>query len=154
MLVERGDSVRSFSRSPHPELTDLGVEHGCGALEDAAAVARACDGCDIVFHVAAKAGVWGPYDDFYRANVTGTANVIAACREQSIGRLVYTSSPSVVFDGSDMEGVDESVPYPEHFEAFYPQTKAEAERLVLQANDVTLATVALRPHLICPRGRC
>jgi nucleoside-diphosphate-sugar epimerase len=145
MLIERGDSVRSFSRSAHPELTDLGVEH-------AAAVSEACKGCDIVFHVAAKAGVWGPYDDFYRANVLGTANVIAACREQSIGRLVYTSSPSVVFDGSDMEGVDESVPYPEHFEAFYPQTKAEAEKLVLAANDASLATVALRPHLIWGPG--
>jgi nucleoside-diphosphate-sugar epimerase len=152
MLIERGDSVRSFSRSPHPELTDLGVEHARGALEDAAAVSEACKGCDIVFHVAAKAGVWGPYDDFHRANVTGTANVIAACREQSIGRLVYTSSPSVVFDGSDMEGVDESVPYPEHFEAFYPQTKAAAERLVLQANDASLSTVALRPHLIWGPG--
>ena len=54
----------------------------------------------------------------------------------------------MVFDGTDMEGVDESVPYPEHFEAFYPQTKAAAEQLVLQANDDTLATVALRPHLI------
>jgi nucleoside-diphosphate-sugar epimerase len=54
----------------------------------------------------------------------------------------------VVFDGSDMEGVDESVPYPEKFKAFYPQTKAEAEQLVLQANDEQLATVALRPHLI------
>ena len=53
-----------------------------------------------------------------------------------------------MFDGTDMAGVDESVPYPEHFEAFYPQTKAEAEQLVLQANDDTLATVALRPHLI------
>jgi nucleoside-diphosphate-sugar epimerase len=152
MLIERGDSVRSFSRSAHPELTDLGVEHACGALEDAAAVSEACKGCDIVFHVAAKAGVWGPYVDFHRANVLGTANVIAACREQSIGRLVYTSSPSVVFDGSDMEGVDESVPYPEHFEAFYPQTKAAAERLVLQANDAALATVALRPHLIWGPG--
>ena len=109
---------------------------------------RAVEGCDIVFHVAAKAGVWGPYDEFYRANVLGTRNVIDACRQHGIRRLVYTSSPSVVFDGTDMEGVDESVPYPEHFEAFYPQTKAEAEQLVLQANDDTLATVALRPHLI------
>jgi nucleoside-diphosphate-sugar epimerase len=152
MLIERGDSVRSFSRSAHPELTDLGVEHACGALEDAAAVSEACKGCDIVFHVAAKAGVWGAFADFYRANVLGTANVIAACREHSIGRLVYTSSPSVVFDGSDMEGVDESVPYPEHFEAFYPQTKAAAEKLVLHANGAALATVALRPHLIWGPG--
>ena len=112
---------------------------------------RSCSavaGCDIVFHVAAKAGVWGPYDAFYRANVLGTKNVIAACRQNGIRRLVHTSSPSVVFDGTDMEGVDESVPYPDHYEAFYPQTKAEAEQLVLQANDDTLATVALRPHLI------
>ena len=147
-LRERGDEVRSFSRNPHPELTEMGVEHCRGELADAGAVKRAAEGCDIIFHVAAKAGVWGPYEEFYRANVLGTKHVIDACRLHGIKRLVYTSSPSVVFDGSDMEGVDESVPYPEHFEAFYPQTKAEAERLVLQANDQTLATVALRPHLI------
>lgn len=148
LLRERGDEVRSFSRSQHPGLADLGVEHSRGELGDAEAVKRAAEGCDIVFHVAAKAGVWGPYEEFYRANVLGTKNVIAACRHHGIKRLVYTSSPSVVFDGTDMEGVDESTPYPQHFEAFYPQTKAEAEQLVLHANDQDLATVALRPHLI------
>ena len=148
LLRERGDEVRSFSRHEHPALAGLGVEHCRGELDDGDAVVRAAAGCEIVFHVAAKAGVWGPYDDFYRANVVGSKNVIAACRHHGITRLVHTSSPSVVFDGSDMEGVDESVPYPEHYEAFYPQTKAEAEQLVLQANDRELATVALRPHLI------
>lgn len=148
LLVERGDTVRSFSRQAHPALDALGVEHLCGALDDAEAVRQAAKGCDVVFHVAAKAGVWGPYQEFYRANVLGTQQVIAACRANGIQRLVYTSSPSVVFDGRDMEGVDESVPYPEHYEAFYPQTKAEAEQLVLLANDEDLATVALRPHLI------
>ena len=147
-LRERGDEARSFSRNPHPALTAMGVEHCRGELADAGAVKRAAEGCDIVFHVAAKAGVWGPYEEFYRANVLGTKHVIDACRLHGIKRLVHTSSPSVVFDGSDIEGVDESVPYPDHFEAFYPQTKAEAEQLVLQANDQTLATVALRPHLI------
>lgn len=147
-LVARGDEVRSFSRNPHPALTELGVEHWRGELSDAEAVKSAAEGCDIVFHVAAKAGVWGPYEEFYEANVLGTKNVLAACRHHGIQRLVHTSSPSVVFDGSDMEGVDESVPYPDHFEAYYPQTKAEAEQLVLQANGQTLATVALRPHLI------
>ena len=148
LLHERGDEVRSFSRSEHPALAELGVEHCRGELGDAEAVKLAADGCDIVFHVAAKAGVWGPYEEFYRANVLGTKHVIEACHHHGIKRLVYTSSPSVVFDGTDMEGVDESVPYPQHFEAFYPQTKAEAEQLVLQANDQELATVALRPHLI------
>jgi len=148
LLQARGDEVRSFSRSEHPALAALGVVHYRGELGDADAVARAVEGCDTVFHVAAKAGVWGPYEEFHRANVLGTRNVIAACRRHGIERMVHTSSPSVVFDGRDMEGVDESVPYPQHFEAYYPQTKAEAEQLVLQANNGQLATVALRPHLI------
>ncbi len=67
-------------------------------------------------------------------------------------RLVYTSSPSVVFNGRDMENVDESVPYPEHHEAAYPATKATAERAVLAANSPDLAVVALRPHLIWGPG--
>lgn len=148
LLRERGDAVRSFSRNEHPALADMGVEHCRGELDDAEAVKLAAAGCDIVFHVAAKAGVWGPYEEFYRANVLGTRHIIDACRHHGIQRLVHTSSPSVVFDGSDMQGVDESLPYPEHFEACYPQTKAEAEQLILQANDQDLATVALRPHLI------
>jgi nucleoside-diphosphate-sugar epimerase len=147
-LLERGDEVRSFSRSEHPALTLMGVEPCRGQLNDAAAVLRAVEGCDIVFHVAAKAGVWGPYEEYYQANVVGTRHVIDACRQCGVKRLVYTSSPSVVFDGTDMEGVDESVPYPKHFDSYYPQTKSEAEQLVLKANGSHLATVALRPHLI------
>lgn len=148
LLLARGDDVRSFSRSAHPELTSLGVETCCGDLDDLDAVARAVAGCDLVFHVAAKAGVWGAYADFHRANVVGTQNVITACRQHGVRRLVYTSSPSVVFDGHDMEGVDESIPYPRRYHAPYPQTKAEAEILILRSNGSELATVALRPHLI------
>jgi nucleoside-diphosphate-sugar epimerase len=152
LLRARGIEVRSFSRRAHPALTELGVDHRLGELGDIDALVRAAEDCDTVFHVAAKAGVWGSYEAFYRANVLGTRHVIAACRRHGIRRLIYTSSPSVVFDGRDMEGVDESVAYPQHFEAFYPQTKAEAEQLVLHANDGQLATVALRPHLIWGPG--
>ncbi len=148
LLIARGDTVRSFSRSEHPALTRLGVEQCRGELSDADAVSRAARGCDIVFHVAAKAGVWGGYAEFYATNVLGTQHVVDACRQHKIRRLVFTSSPSVVFDGTDMEGVNESVPYPQRYKAFYPQTKAMAEQLVLRANDSSLATVALRPHLI------
>lgn len=152
MLLARGDEVRSFSRNVHATLTDLGVEQQCGDLDDQVAVIKAAAGCDLVFHVAAKAGIWGSYQDFYRANVTGTENVIAACRSNGISRLVYTSSPSVVFDGSDVEGADESLPYPTRFEAHYPATKALAEQLVLAANSLDLAVTALRPHLIWGPG--
>lgn len=152
MLRERGDQVRSFSRSEYPVLDTLGVEQVRGGLEVRKAVARAASGCDVVFHVAAKAGIWGSYDEFYRANVVGTENILAACRSNGINKLVYTSSPSVVFDGSDVEGDNESLPYPASFEAHYPATKARAEQLVLAANSPELATVALRPHLIWGPG--
>lgn len=152
MLLERGDTVASFSRGEHSELAALCVAQFRGDLADREAVMNAARGCDIVFHVAAKAGIWGSFEDFLSANVTGTRNVLDACRTHGIPRLVYTSSPSVVFDGSDVEGGDESLPYPTEFEAFYPQTKMLAERLVLGANSPMLATVSLRPHLIWGPG--
>ncbi len=148
LLLQRGDSVRSFSRGRYTELEDLGVEQQRGDLADAEAVRKACLGCDVVFHVAANAGLWGKYELFYAANVAGTRNVIAGCRAAGVSRLVYTSSPSVVFDGADMEGANESALYPKRFKAAYPATKAQAEQMVLEANDPGLATVALRPHLI------
>jgi nucleoside-diphosphate-sugar epimerase len=152
LLRLRGDSVHSFSRRRFPELDALGVTQHQGDIADALAVSRAAACCDIVFQVAAKAGVGGRYRDYYRANVAGTANVLTACRHHGITRLVYTSSPSVVFDGRDMAGVNESVPYPSHYDAAYPQTKAIAERMVLRASGASLATVALRPHLIWGPG--
>ncbi len=151
-LLARGDQVRSLSRGDYPELAVLGVDVRQGDLADGEAVIGAAQECDLVFHVAAKAGIWGPYQEYYQTNVFGTQNVIAACRRCRIQRLVYTSSPSVIFDGRDMEGVNESAPYPRHFEASYPETKALAEQLVLRANDKDLATVALRPHLIWGPG--
>lgn len=151
-LRARDERVTTFSRREYPGLDALGVRQIRGYLSAADAVARACEGADVVFHVASKTGIWGPYEDYFAANVVGTENVIAACRKLGIDRLVYTSSPSVVFSGADMEGVDESAPYAEHFETAYPRTKMLAEKMVLAANDARLATVALRPHLVWGPG--
>lgn len=151
-LLERGDAVRSYSRGAYPELARLGVEQLQGDLTDRRDLTSAAQGCECVYHVAAKAGIWGSYQEFHEVNVTGTENVLTACRLHGINKLVYTSSPSVVFDGRDVTGGDESLPYPAHFEAHYPHTKALAEQLVLTANCSDLATVALRPHLIWGPG--
>lgn len=148
LLIQRGDTVRSFSRRFYSELEAAGVEQIQGDISDEKAVEQACQGRDLVFHVAAKPGVWGDYNDYYRTNVVGTRNVIRACVSHKVPRLVYTSSPSVIFDGSDMEGVDESAPYPDKFHAHYPKTKALAEQLVVKAAGDTLLTIILRPHLI------
>ena len=151
-LSARGDEVRSFSRGTHAELESLGVEHIQGDLADSKAVSQAVRDSDVVFHVGAKAGVWGRYADYFATNVTGTENIITACRREGVRKLVYTSTPSVVFGAEDLEGVDESVPYASRYDTAYPETKAIAERKVLQSNGPELATVALRPHLIWGPG--
>ena len=147
-LVNRGDRVRSFSRGYYPVLEKMNVEQIQGDISDTVAIASACEGIETVFHVAAKAGVWGKYRDFHQTNVNGTCNVIAACQSNEVQRFIYTSSPSVIFDGSDMRGVDESIPYPDRYTAHYPRTKALAEQAVLRAVSEGLPAIILRPHLI------
>lgn len=148
-LIARGDQVRVFSRQRYPELDALGVESRSGDLQDASAVAAACAGVDVVFHAAALPGIWGPWKLFHGINTLGTQHVIDGCRQHNVGRLVFTSSPSVVYDGHDHCGADESLPLSTRFLCHYPHSKALAEQAVLAANGAGgLATCALRPHLI------
>ncbi len=151
-LLGEGHRVRTLTRNDYRELTKAGVETVRGDIGDAEVVEKAVEGCDVVFHVAAKVGASGSYEDFHRTNVVGTQNVIDACRKHGVSRLVYTSTPSVVFGHDDLEGVDESHPYPTEYDAFYPQTKAEAEKLVKAADGEGLRTVCLRPHIIWGPG--
>lgn len=151
-LLADGRAVRVLSRRPLPELAAHGAEVIPGDLHDRAALARGSQGADTVFHVAGRVGVWGPADDFFRVNVEGTRHVIAACRDAKVPRLVYTSSPSVVYNGGDLAGLDESAPLCTAAPCAYPTSKAAAEKLVLAANDQILATVALRPHLVWGPG--
>jgi nucleoside-diphosphate-sugar epimerase len=151
-LVRRGHTVRACQRGTYPELAALGVEQCAGDLRDPEAVARAAYQRDAVIHCAAKAGVWGPAGEYLDINLTGTANVVAACRRHGVGALVYCSSPAVVHQGKDLEGADESLPYAARFLSPYPLSKALAEQLVLRANSAGFATTALRPHVIWGPG--
>ena len=147
-LLEAGHDVLSYSRGKYEEL---GLVHRQGSLSDYAALKDAMEGCEAVVHVAAKVGMWGEFEEFYEANVRGTENVLRACGELGIRYLVFTSSPSVVFSGT-CEGADESLPYPDDYDAPYPHTKALSEQAVLQANGPDLCTCALRPHLVWGPG--
>ena len=155
-LVERllaaGRSVAVLGRTPAPDLEARGVRFIRASLDDDDAVRAACAGAATVFHVAAKVGVWGRHDDFFRSNVLGTRAILDGCRTHGVGRLVYTSTPSVIYNGRDLAGADESLPLTAGCPSPYPLTKAIAEREVLAANSPTLRTVALRPHLIWGAG--
>ena len=151
-LLARGYAIRSFGRAAQPELEALGVECHRGDLADAEAVASACAGMEAVFHVAAKAGIWGSWESFYSPNVLGARNVVAACRKHGIGRLVYTSTPSVVFNRQPFSGADESLPYGSRWLCHYAHSKAIAEKETLNANGTDLKVAALRPHLVFGPG--
>lgn len=153
-LVERGHHVISFNRGHYPALAALGVGQIQGDLADAHAVQHAAAGMDAIFHNAAKAGAWGSYKSYHNANVVGTQNVLDACRAHGIGRLIYTSTPSVTHRATHPVegGTADTVPYGEGFKAPYATTKLIAEKAVLAANGAELATVALRPRLIWGPG--
>jgi nucleoside-diphosphate-sugar epimerase len=151
-LLAQGRAVTVLARTPAPDLEARGVRFVRAAIDDEAAVRAACRGVGTVFHVAAKVGVWGRYDDFSRANILGTRAILTGCREYGVARLVYTSTPSVVYNGRDLAGADESLPLTTDCPSPYPLTKAIAERELLAANSPTLRTVALRPHLIWGAG--
>jgi nucleoside-diphosphate-sugar epimerase len=149
ILVARGDEVTSYSRARHAHLEALGVRCIPGDVTDHDAVLAAMRGSEIVFHTAAKAGVWGPRSEYEHVNVTGTRAVMRAAVETRVRGVVHTSSPSVCFDGKDHILARNDLPLARTFLCEYPRTKAESERIALltnRANDV--ATCALRPHLI------
>mgnify|MGYP006289168567 CR=1 FL=1 len=149
-LLKRGDEVSIFCRGVYPELEQMGVKVIRGNLKDREVTKDAIKGHHIVFHVASKIDMFGRYKDFYDINVEGTQNVTDGCIKWGVFKLIYTSTASVVFNGTDMKGVDESVSYPDKYLAPYPKTKMLAEKIVMNANGTNgLKTTILRPHLIC-----
>lgn len=154
-LLARADLVTALCRRPDEALTAAGAKVIQGDIRDKEAVARACRDQDVVYHVAAVAGIWGSWKYFHSTNTEGTQNVIDACQKHNVRKLVYTSSPSVTFDGTAQEGIDETAPYPDRWLCHYPHTKALAEQQVLQASGKNgLLACSLRPHLIWgPRDR-
>jgi len=152
-LIEERRSIRVFGRTPRPELEDLGVEVVCGDLTNANDCRRAVAGCDVVHHVASLAGVWGKAKIYERTNVEGCFHLLEAAKREEVKAFIYTSSPSVIFDGQDHHLSDETLAYPKSYLCHYPRTKAIAERMVLACHEPDgMKTLSLRPHLFWGKG--
>ncbi|HEY2826387.1 MAG TPA: NAD-dependent epimerase/dehydratase family protein [Pirellulales bacterium] len=158
-LLARGEHVTAFCRTVPIDSTKLfgadcsRVKIVAGDLRKATSVDAAIRSVETVYHTASIAGLWGPWRGYRQNNVVGTQNVIAACRRNGVRRLVYTSSPSVVFTITNQGGVDESIPYTRRWLCHYPHSKALAEQAVLAANGANgLLTCSLRPHLLWGPG--
>ena len=151
-LLARGYETDVFGRSRYPHLEKQGVRQIQGDIRDSKELIRAVEGYDTVIHTAAKAGIWGAKTEFEAINVTGTRNVLGACFAAGVKALVYTSTPSVVFDRSDINGGNETLSYANRFLCYYASSKAVAEQMVLVANSEVLQTCAIRPHLVWGPG--
>ena len=151
-LLFLGNEVTILGRQSYPKLKKI---FRCikADVRDRSSIIKALEGQQIVFHTAAIPGIWGEYKDYYETDVRGTENIIFACNKNNINKLIYTSSPSVVFGKKNIEGADEQIAYPDEYLCHYSKTKAMAEKLVVESNGRNgLATVCLRPHLIWGPG--
>lgn len=151
-LIEKGIDTAVVARNSYPDIEKMGGRVFQCDIRDLKGLTEVFKGYDTVFHVAAKAGVWGKREDYFSCNVEGTENVISACQTNNVSHLVYTSTPSVVFRRSSLENIDENAPYADSFLCHYAASKVAAEKRVLTANSHFLKTTALRPHLVWGPG--
>ncbi len=144
--------VKAMARSDTSAttVTELGAEAVRCSLESV--TADHLQGCDTVIHAAARVEEWGTREEFWQANVAGTERLLAAAHQAGVATFLHVSTDSVLFTGDHLRNVDETAPYPPRSSFPYAASKAEAERLVLAANEATMRTVAVRPVLIWGPG--
>ena len=151
-LLRRGDEVVCLQRRPAAFVGHQNANEVLADICDAEAVALAATGCDAIIHGAARVGVVGSQKEFYDTNVHGTENILRAAEQHSISRLVFVSTPSVAHTGSSLIGAPAGVAEIGRSRSYYAESKAIAERTVLNARSNQLAVVAIRPHLVWGPG--
>jgi nucleoside-diphosphate-sugar epimerase len=153
-LVGEGRQVRALARSDAAaaRVQSLGAEPVRGDLGDRASLATGAAGTTVAFHLAAHLGEWGPWEDFERGNVEGTANALAGCAEAGVRRFVHCGTEAALMAGEPLVHVDETAPLRPDSPAPYSASKAQAELAVRAANRDGFETVALRPRFVWGKG--
>lgn len=154
MLLDCGHNVRLMGRNMASArvLLERGATPVVADLREKDAVMTACEGAEVVYHAGALSAPWGRRADFFEINIGGTESVLAGCLKHRVRRVVYVSSPSVVFDGSDQQLLREDAPYPRRFASVYSLTKKLGEDRVRAASRQGLETVIVRPKAIFGPG--
>jgi len=148
LLLEDKIEVINLSRRNHPYLIKKNIPSFFGDITDFNICLEATKNVDAIIHTASKVGIWGKWEDFYQTNVIGLKNLLDTAKINGVKKFIYTSTPSVVFAGDDLNNVDESIGHAKTFYNYYSKSKSMAEKILCAANDNDLSTVALRPHLI------
>jgi nucleoside-diphosphate-sugar epimerase len=149
--IEQGFSVRVFARRTS-NLDYLkkhqSIDYVYGDLTDPVAVRNAVNGVDTVIHSAARVTEIGDREQFYADNFHATTFLLDAAKSAGVRRFVFVSSPSIFFDQTDQNNIDESYPYPATYINLYSESKALAEQYVLAANSNDFVTCSLRPRAV------
>jgi len=155
MLQKKGYRVRALARqtSDLGRLKALGIEIVIGDLSDLASLRKATQDQDLVFHTAGKVSDWGKKEEFFQANLDGTRNIIQACQDSGVERLVHLSSLTVLGLPRDGRWVDENLPYASSPPDYYTQSKIAGEKLVRKlAGNSGLSATVIRPGVIWGPG--
>ena len=121
-------------------------------FRDKETILQAVEGMDYVFHCGALSSPWGRYEAFYEANVLGTENIISACKQHNVKRLIHVSTPSIYFDTKDRLDVKEDDALPSKFLNHYAETKYLAEKRIDEAFQDGLPVITIRPRAIFGPG--
>jgi dihydroflavonol-4-reductase len=148
-LIKKGERVKVLVHNFDSNLAHLDVEFCYGSLSDIKSLKTLCTGVDVVFHLAAKIALDNRHSDqVYEVNVTGTKNLIEAAKWAGVKKFVHFSSIDAFRFISSEKVLDESTPLVETNTSIYAFTKAESERLVLNAAKEGLDTVILSPTAV------
>jgi nucleoside-diphosphate-sugar epimerase len=152
-LLDRWVGKHELTGTGRKEKNLPRVRFARGDLADASFTREVVKGHEVVVHCAALASAWGPWEDFYSANVVATQNIVDACLESGVKQLVHISTPSVYFAPEDRLGIKESDPLPRPA-TFYAKSKLMADEIVVKAKGKGLETVRLRPRgIIAPNDQ-
>ena len=148
-LTRRGYSVKALALPGEDlrPLADSKPEIAKANILDYPALKAAMAGAEVVFHLASLVAlVPEQFELMQKVNVEGTANIIKACFENGVKRLIYTSSIHAYGRPEKNLVINESLPFdPEIGGGGYDQTKAKASILVLEAVKRGLNAVILAP---------
>ena len=144
-LLERGEKVRALARATST-VRELDVEVVRGDLRDPDSLARAAQGCGVVFHVAADYRLWAKDDrELFQSNVEGTRNLLAAAQNAGVERVVYTSTVGCIGIPGDGLGREDAEIHLEEMTGAYKRSKFEAERVALSFADSGVPVVIVNP---------
>ena len=153
-LLASGNRVRGLARSERAAavIAALGAEPIAGDLADLEAMTDAMKGCDLVLHLAARFREGGSPAAYYRDNVVGTEQMLAAAQAAGVRRFVMVGAAMCLLGNGPIENADESWPLGEPRFSSYARTKTIADRTVLRANRDGFTTCVVRPAWVWGPG--